>query len=774
MSTDQTILPSLPQKGLDCFWHTESETEPDTYVAFRGTFDLEDAAEIEFTLLGASWYVVSLDGTFFTEGPARFAKDNPEYQICRAHLPAGRHVLAVQVHHLGVPMRILDNVPPFFWCLARTDAGEIAVEWKVQLLDGYHSQSRRINAQLGWIEWCDTRKVPHWQAVDYDDSAWLKPHLVMRDLAPLKPLSTANTQSFTQAVNSINEGQLTEIFGYERDDPSARFFLRDLAPQSLPPQGVWRRYDLGRVRLMRPCFDLDLPSGAVVEFAYCEALRQGRVSPWIPLSASDSCNFDHYIARGGPQTFFPLTPKGGRFVEIHVLAPPGQVQFLKEEIVERGYYGRADGAFGCDDELLNRIWLVGVETHKACSEDALVDNPTRERGQWAGDVVTVGMDIAGAAFSDLRMCRRGLVQCAQSARADGLVSGMCPGQNIYLSTYAAQWVSACVHYWELTGEILILEEMLESAVRNLGAFEAKFTPQGLDASLGWGFVDWGYVPNPGSSDMGVNLHYLAALRAMQRWCDAIGQPEASAHYSRLAERMTALIGTYYAAEFGRGDQAWEQIGYHRTALGLHLGFFGTEREKQAVDFLKAHMMRCFPNDASAPRLSDPGANHPRLITPYFAHYALPVLIERGEIDFVLDQYRRCWGWALGDGRTTWLEVFDTRWSHCHQWAGCPTWQISRYLLGLQARQDLGIGHYVLSLVPGSLNGASGLVPISGTDHVISVRWKREPPSISYCLETPILLTLHIQEAGAEPRTVEVQGTFTTTLRDNPKRTESRW
>ncbi len=510
---------------------------------------------------------------------------------------------------------------------------------------------------------------------------------------------------------------------------------------------------------MRPRFVLDLPPGAIVEFAYCEALQHDRVVPWIVLSASDSCNLDHYVARGGPQEFFPLTPKGGRFFEIHVIAPPDQVRFLREEVVERGYYGEPDGAFRCDDELLNRIWSVGVETHKACSEDALVDNPTRERGQWAGDVVTVGMDIAHAAFSDLRMCRRGLVQCAQSARADGLVAGMCPAQDIFISTYAAQWVTACVHYWELTNDLALLEEMFDSAERNLEAFEAKLTTEGLDASLGWGFVDWGYVPNDGPSDMGVNLHYLASLREMQRWCESLDQPERKKHYFQLAETMTTLLGRYYEAEFQRGTGDWERIGYHRATLGLHLGFFAGWREKECVEFMKAHMLRCFPNAVSAPRLSDPSANNPQLITPYFAHYAMPLLIERGETDFVLGQYRKCWGWALEEDRTTWVEVFDPRWSHCHQWAGCPTWQLSRYLLGLQSHQDLGDRHFILSLAPGSLQNASGKIPISGTSQAISVTWQKEAQGLRYSLRSPLPVTLHINQLGVEARTIEVQDDF---------------
>ena len=29
------------------------------------------------------------------------------------------------------------------------------------------------------------------------------------------------------------------------------------------------------------------------------------------------------------------------------------------------------------------------------------------------------------------------------------------------------------------------------------------------------------------------------------------------------------------------------------------------------------------------------------------------------MEFVIVEYRQCWGWAMGDERTTWLEVFDT-------------------------------------------------------------------------------------------------------------------
>jgi len=740
----------------------------DYYVAFRGQWDLTSGSDCEINILGASWFVGWLDGKYFCEGPARFPADYPEYQTYKIHLPAGHHVLSIQVHQIGVVTRILDNPEPFLYCVIKERGKEIPVNWKCTRLKGYESQVRRINPELGYIEWCDTRQLPiGWKKVKFDDSRWSEPVVVPRKLGKLAPLSTANTRSIVHLLKPIASGEFVNEFGYDKDDPAARFFLCNLSPKKTPSQGVWRRYDLGRVRLMRPRFVLDLPAGAIVEFAYSEELRNGRVSPWITLSAGESCNMDHYVARGGEQEFFPLTPKGGRFLEAHIYAPPEKVRFIKEEIVERTYFGDPEGSFQTGDTLLNKIWSVGVKTLRACSEDALIDNPTRERGEWTGDVVSVGMDIAASAYSDLSLLRRGLFQSAECARSDGLVAGLSPGGTAYLSTYAAQWVTACIHYWELTGDLKLLDKLFPYAEKNIEAFEKEKTSEGVNDSLGWAFVDWGYVRNQGPSDMGVNLYYLAALHDMVRWCNVIGRRELSNHYQKLANDMTAIINKYYISEFQKGGDAWKRIGYHRAVLGLKLGFFEGTQEKECIEYIKGHMLRCFPNDTTAPRLSDPEVNNSRLITPYFGHYAMPVLIEHGEMDFVLNQYRKDWGWMLGDDGTTWLEVFDTRWSHCHQWSGCPTWQMSRYLLGLQPHYDFGNRHFIFVLNPGSLKNAQGTIPVHGAEGVIKIEWSRQSDGLHYHLETPVPIYLHIdgKQYGQKSKIVHIEKEFDTIFKN---------
>lgn len=656
-------------------------------------------------------------------------------------MSAGRHLLSAQVHSFGVSTRLIENIPPFWTCRVATGQSEIPVSWKAALLAGYVSGVRRINPQLGWAEWVDTRQLPQeWAQPQFDDSGWSVPTATDPKIGTLKPLATAEVRHFTHALRRLEEGELVEVYGYESDDPPARFFLRRLEGGDLPAQGVWRRYDLGRVRLGRARLIIDAPAGSVVECAYCEALEHGRVLPWITLSAGQSCNMDHFVARGGEQEFFPLSPKGGRFIEVHVLAPPAGVRFVREEFLERTYHGAPEGSFHSGDALLDHIWMTGIETYRACSEDAVIDNPTRERGQWAGDVATVGMEIAAVGFADLHLFRRGLIQCAQCAREDGLIAGLCPGGRGYLTTYAAQWVSACLRYWQLTGDKSVLRELLPAAERNIGAFEKWWTADGVADGIGWGFVDWGYVRNEGPVDIGVNLHVAAALRDMFRWCEALGEPIKRERFASLYSQLQRSLARWFEGS------NWGTLGLHRTVLGLLLGFAGKDQERSAVEQIKAHILRSFPLSAEGPRLSGPTAANPQLFTPYFAHYVMPVLIERGEMDFVLDIYRKAWGWALGGDRTTWLEVFDTRWSHCHAWSGCPTWQLTRYLLGLNRRFDLGAEQYAFTLRPGSLERAQGSLPMMEGGE-IRVAWTREGGEIRYRLDTPRPITVRF-DTGA--------------------------
>ncbi len=193
--------------------------------------------------------------------------------------------------------------------------------------------------------------------------------------------------------------------------------------------------------------------------------------------------------------------------------------------------------------------MTGIETYRACSEDALIDNPTRERGQWIGDM-GVGMRIGAAGYSDLRMCRRGLVQSAQCARDDGMVAGLCPGGEGYLSSFSAQWVPNCVNYYRLTGDKSLLEELYPAAEQNIAAFQHYLTRDGISYDAGWAFIDWGYVPNPEPSDMGLNLHYYMALQNMVKWSEMINRKDRIVEYEKLEAQIFHTHSKMVCKKFG--------------------------------------------------------------------------------------------------------------------------------------------------------------------------------------------------------------------------------
>lgn len=321
------------------YWHPATSRASNVYVAFRIAFELSEAQEVELHLFGAHWFQCWLNGEYLTEGPVRFEPAHPEYEELIRNLPAGKHLVTAVVHNVGLNMRMLrgDQIPPFLYLRTWAAGGVLPSTWKCLELEGYQHVNVRINPQLSWIEWCDHSRNPAgWMSPGFDDSSWHTPIPVdTKFTGPLRVQMIGSVGRFTLKPTLLNKGLLESDFyfsaGGSGEDLAWGFHSRELQPTPEKANGVWRRYDLGYVCLCASKFELELPAGCGVEFAYAERLTNGRVSPYIPLSCGPCTNLDHYVARGGIEEFGPVTPRGGRFLEIQVSAPPDKVKFLKEE-----------------------------------------------------------------------------------------------------------------------------------------------------------------------------------------------------------------------------------------------------------------------------------------------------------------------------------------------------------------------------------------------------------------------------------------------------------
>ncbi len=757
-------------------WHPSPSRQQNQYMAFRSKVHVPVLQIIRIRAFGCDAYRLYVNGEQACEGPARFAKQQPEYDEIELRLPAGEHVIVVIAHYYGVATRITSNQLPAFVQVQLLDerGKELQLHWQCRELDAYLPVKRRVNGQLGWMEYCDIRILP--DLLTNDDELWCsvqEVHPWQEGETPHYIRTEVPCKQFTVQSELLEEGRYLNRFGYEHDDPPVRFMLRDLVPVDFEPDGVWLRFDIGKIGLYRPVFVLELTEGTVVEAAYSEYLTDGRVMPVISLSASESCHMDRWIASGGKQTFSTFSPRGFRYLELHIAAPAEVVRLHECSVLQRSYFGPANGDFKCSDSQLNDIWQMCVETLQSCSEDALTDTPTRERGQWLGDAVAVGLEVMGAAYGDLTLIRRSLEQAALCRRSDGMIVGCYPGQIIPVSSYAMLWVSGCLRYHGLTGDLTFMKKHYAAANDVVDFYYGFLTESGIANFTYWDFIDWGHMVAKDEVNIALNVMVWKAIGDLAEWSELLGEAEDAK--KRLQQRNLlrdimrkhmlsgqGLLRTAIPApsHVAMTDSPEREAGFHANALALRFGFFNGEERLRAVEFIKQHILNCYPNRPDAPRLAHPRANHPQLITPYFAHYSLTALLEAGEDEFVYNQIRECWGWMLQQGATTTLEVFDPRWSHCHAWSGSPAWQLSYYALGLQPVGDGNPFAYRFELHPGSLTHASGVLPIAETPYVIRISWERMEDGILYTCESDQELMITV------PNSLPYRIKFTPPLLDN--------
>ncbi|WP_164821456.1 alpha-L-rhamnosidase-related protein [Paenibacillus koleovorans] len=735
---------------VPAFWHPNPSREQNVYVAFQSKLVVTEATQVTLHLFGSDVYRVYCDGIEIGEGPARFTEKWPEYDVFTLDLPEGEHTLTIVAHHYGVVTRITSNKLPAFLQVEAMDAhGPITLTWRCRELEAYLPLGRRVNGQLGWAEFCDMRLLPDWcvnaeEDASADEDKWQpvagKDPWSGREQPQYRPAIGMACRNIPVAADAIDSGSYVNRFGYEMDDPPVRFLLRDLQP-TISPDGIWYRFDFGKVGLYRPILDLELPEGTKVETGYSEYLTDDRVIPVISLSASASCHVDRWIARGGRQTLSTYSPRGFRFLELHIAAPPSLITVHEVAASQRSYFGSPSGRFVSSDPLLDRIWSLGVETLQSCSEDALTDTPTRERGQWLGDAVAVGVETLSVAYGDLSLIRRSLEQAALCRRDDGMIVGCYPGQIIPVSSFAMLWVAGCMRYYKLSGDKAFLQTQFAAANDVVDFYLSHLTDVGIARFAYWDFIDWGHIVSKEQVNIALNVLTWNALVEVADWAGLLGEDELRQQRIEQRDRLETIIRTKMTTSTGLlrpsipigsvEDEQPSEPGFHANVLALRFGLFRGEERRKAVELVKRHMTNCFPNRQDAPRLAHPAANHPQLITPYFGHFALAALLEDRETDFVLNQYRTCWGWMLEQGATTLLEVFDHRWSHCHAWSACPSWQLSRYFLGFHTSEEGDPFAFEFRLQTGELSYASGTLPIIGTDHTIQISWFRSSEGIHY-------------------------------------------
>ena len=698
------------------FWISNPSRESDLHVIFQTRIRTESGPHA-FAVQSSGNFQLIIDGEIAIRGPIRFSSHLPEYYEEEVTLSAGDHTIEIFAHGEFLKTRTMAPLPNFVWCRISKAGVEIPLTWQARELPEYVATGLRISALLGWVEW---REIPATQNQPWREVTAVKGLLELTGPLTKSELRIPKLKSLQPA--EIARGKFRETFtGYKYDDLASQYLLCDLNPDPNDDHdGIWVRYDLSKIRIGYFSFDIECENPAEIKIAYGERMTpQGEVSPVVALSAGATRMIQHFSIGAGKTSIKPFQSMGAKFIEVRVTSY-GEIKLSNPEFIERDFLGEPQGYLSTPNPTLNKIWQVGIETLRSSAEDALVDS-IRERAEWVGDVVTSALHILVAGWGDYTLVKRALLHAAASAREDGVVAGTGPGELIYLGTYASMWTTACLQIAIEEGNTSLLIELEESARANIKGLSDLIREDGFH-DLPWSFVDWGYSPPTDSPDLAVISHFIRAVASWIRWLELIGKSDEVQFWQEKHNHFSTLIKDHLAADLRK---------YHAYTLAA---FNGVITHEEAAPIITESIRAGFPYNRSAKRLRDPLKFVEGVITPYFSNYSMSVLISAGHGEKATDFWLKNWGWMLEKGATTWWEVFDDRWSHCHYWSGAPTWQLSRFGLGLHPQLDregssveIRVNDFGLPSMKGRIH-----IPIAGW---VDVEWEHKNiDEITYTIE----------------------------------------
>ena len=466
------------------------------------------------------------------------------------------------------------------------------------------------------------------------------------------------------SLSSMKRARISDIQNMLQSENAARINTNQ-------ETGISLIFDFGYEVFGYPEIDiLRAQSGAQINLGYSESLTvEGGVDP----HASDTLYADRYICRAGPQTFRTFEKRAFRYLRLDIYNTQGNLDIASVRINYSTYPVKESGAFICDDEVLNAIWRVGANTIKLNMDDAYTDSPWRGRVMRCGDTRIESL-CNGYAFGDVALLRRCIRLIAQSQLDDGRVLGMYPTESndAFIADYALIWVSSIWDYYYWTGDASLIEECFPAVMKTLNWFAEREDKNSLLAEgVGWVFIDWASLDKAGAC-AALNAFYYKAL------CDTAamaGVLDQGAERKDLDKRVKRLKKAFHSAFWNknlnvfsdarRGDELSDVISQHTNALAI---LFGLASQKET--------------DAIIPYILNPDNNVVEIETPYFTFYLLDALFASGKPEAGYNIIRR-WGEMLGEGATTWREMWKKQSSSCHGWSSAPTYFLPAYIAGIR-------------------------------------------------------------------------------------------
>lgn len=332
-------------------------------------------------------------------------------------------------------------------------------------------------------------------------------------------------------------------------------------------------------------------------------------------------------------------------------------------------------SFHSDDETLNRIFDVAVETFRQCSGMFFIDGIKRDRWVWSGDAYQSYV-VNPYIFFDKEINERTLVQLRGNL-----------GIRQHLNTivdYSMLWVMGLKHQYEMTGDLGFIEEIYEKA-EDLVQFLMRQTNE-LGFIYGrpqdWIFIDWADIDKEGTL-AAEQVLLVKTYEVMAELAELTGR-DGSGYREKKEALYKNLIQYFWSEEKGAFIDSYESGKQHVTRhANIFAVFFDLADEEMRQKILKNVLLN--------PEVAE-------ITTPYFKFFELETLCKLGLLDEVMKRMKDYWGGMLKKDCVTFWEEFDPKQdgveqyamysdpygkSLCHAWGASPIYFLGKYFLGVR-------------------------------------------------------------------------------------------
>ncbi len=612
------------------------------HILFRNKLTLQDVKTAVLKITADDYYKLYINGEFVTQGPASNyprAYYYNEIDVAK-YLHEGENTFAVHTYYQGLVNRvwISADLRQMLWlslCVNGEDILASDESWLCTNHTGYSVYSDEIGYDTAFAECYDSRaKEVGFFKTDFDDSYWINASVYKKADYKLLKQPTKQLEIYDIKPQEIKEiaGGLFVDYGFEA---------------------------VGYIKLKAKGNTGD----AVIIRAGEELCDDGSVR----YDMRCNCTYEEkWILSGDDDTLVQFDYKAFRYVE---LLCPKTVEIKDIAFTVRHYPFEQTAVYETKKPKLLQVLSLCADTAKYGTQENYVDCPTREKGQYLGDV-SVAARAQAALTGDTAMMKKAIKEfCLSSFICPGImaVSGASLMQEI--ADYSLQLPAQVCWVYSVDKDIEFVKFTQPYLTGMLEHFLKFMNPDGLleNVTDKWNLVDWpdnlrdGY-DFPLTKPIGEGVHNV--LNAF--WCGFLDSMDEM--YSILGMSKTNLtqkakdsfVKYFYNKESGLFCDSTKltHSAIHSNVLPLLFDIGIDDVLKcRITDFLKKK------------KLTSMGV--------YMAYFALAALVKHGERELAeeLATDENCWLNMISEGATTTFEAWGKdqkrNTSLFHPWATAP-------------------------------------------------------------------------------------------------------